>query len=58
MIAEWYNTERLEIRERYPDMPLKDREKLASERITAKIKKFQTTIPLDEFLAKKVQKKD
>lgn len=58
VIAEWYNNERLEIRERYPDMPLKDREKLASEIITAKIKKFQTTIPLDEFLTKKVQKKD
>ena len=58
MIAEWYNNERLEIRERYPDMPLKDREKLASERIAAKIEIFQTTIPLDEFLKKKVRKKD
>ena len=49
-IAEWYNDERIRIRERFPDMPLKDREKLASETITAKIKIFQKTIPLDEFL--------
>jgi hypothetical protein len=57
-IAEWYNEERIRIRERYPDMPLKEREKLASEVIAAKIKIFQRTIPLDEFLKKQEEKGD
>ncbi|MHA2075624.1 MAG: hypothetical protein ACW97X_13475 [Candidatus Hodarchaeales archaeon] len=51
-IAQWYNDERVRIREIYPDMPLKEREKLASETIAVKIKIFQRTIPLDEFLKK------
>ena len=57
-IAEWYNDERIRIRERYPDMPLKEREKLASEVIASKIKIFQRTIPLDEFLKRKEEKDD
>ncbi len=56
-IAQWYNDERVRIRENYPDMPLKEREKLASETIAAKIKIFQRTIPLDEFLRNLEQKK-
>ena len=52
-IAQWYNDERLRIREMYPDMPLKEREKIASETIEAKIKIFQRTVPLDRFLKKR-----
>ncbi len=55
-IAEWYNDERIRIREKFPDMPLKERERLASETIEAKIKIFQKTIPLDEFLKEQEEK--
>ncbi len=48
-IAEWYDTEMQRLRSEIPDTPLRQREKIATNIVTNKIKSFRRTIRLDNF---------
>ena len=48
-IAEWYDTEMQRLRSEIPETPLKQREKIATNIVSNKIKSFRRTIRLDNF---------
>ncbi len=48
-IAEWYRNELLHLRLEIPETPLKERERMAAETVTNKIKQYRRTIQLDSF---------
>jgi hypothetical protein len=48
-IADWYRIELLHLRQEIPDTPLKQRERMAAETVTNKIKQYRRTIQLDTF---------
>ncbi|MHA1978133.1 MAG: hypothetical protein ACW98F_14700 [Candidatus Hodarchaeales archaeon] len=52
-IAEWYRNELIQLRLEIPETPLKQREKIAAERVTIKIKHYRRTIQLDTFFDRK-----
>ncbi len=49
-IAEWYRTELMHLRLEIPETPLKQRERIAANTVTNKIKQYRRTIRLDNFL--------
>jgi len=51
-IAEWYRNELLHLRLEIPETPLKERERIAAETVTNKIKHYRRTIQLDTFFEK------
>jgi len=49
-LAEWYQHELIKIRDEFPSMALKEREKMAAERVKKRLRLTQNVIPLDEFI--------
>ncbi len=49
-IAQWYNEARVDIRDRFPEKSLKEREELATEIVRKKILHHKRVVPLDKFL--------